>query len=65
MITSNVKKLMEEKGITIRALVAQTKLSDKTILRARGGHIVECRLYTLQTLAQALECRVKDLFEEE
>lgn len=65
MITSNVKKMMDEKGMTIRGLVAASGLSDKTILRARGGHIVECRLYTLQTLAEHLGCAVKDLFTEE
>lgn len=64
MITSNVKKLMDEKGIRIRQLVALSGLSDKTILRARSGHIVECRLYTLQTIAKFLECKVKDLFSE-
>ena len=64
MITSNVKKLMDDKGVTIRGMVALSGLSDKTILRARGEHIVECRLYTLQTIANFLECKVKDLFEE-
>jgi hypothetical protein len=33
MITSNLKKIMEEKGITIRVMVQETKLSDMTILR--------------------------------
>ncbi len=64
MITSNVKKIMDAKKITIRALVAMSRLSDKTILRARSEHIVECRLYTLQTIAGHLGCRVKDLFSE-
>lgn len=64
MITSNVKKIMDAKGIRIRALVALSGLSDKTILRARNEHIVECRLYTLQTIAKFLGCSVKDLFDE-
>lgn len=64
MITSNVKKIMDDKGITIRAMVALSGLSDKTILRARSEHIVECRLYTLQSLAKCLGCSVKKLFEE-
>ncbi len=64
MITSNVKKIMDEKKITIRGLVALSGLSDKTILRARSEHIVECRLYTLQIIARYLECNVKDLFIE-
>lgn len=65
MITSNVKKLMDERGITIRAMVALSGLSDKTILRARTEHIIECRMYTLQTLAKCLGCSVKALFEED
>ncbi len=64
MITSNVKKIMDAKGIRIRSLVALSGLSDKTILRARSEHIVECRLYTLQTIAKFLGCPVKDLFDE-
>ncbi len=64
MLTSNVKKLMDDKGMTIRGLVALSGLSDKTILRARGETIVECRLYTLQTIAKFLGCTVKELFEE-
>ena len=64
MITSNVKKHMDDRKVTIRGLVAMSGLSDKTILRARSEHIVECRLYTLQTIAMHLECKVKDLFTE-
>lgn len=65
MITGNVKKMMDEKGMTIRGLVAALGLADRTILRARGGHIVGCRLYTLQTIAEHLGCAVKGLFTEE
>lgn len=64
MITSNVKKIMADKKMTIRALVALSGLSDKTVLRTRNEHIVECRLYTLQTVARHLGCKVKDLFTE-
>lgn len=64
MITSNVKKIMDEKGIRIRKLVVISGLADKTILRARNEHIVECRLRTLQTIAEFLGCSVKDLFDE-
>ena len=64
MITSNVKKLMTDKKVTIRGLVAVSGLSDKTILRARSEQIVECRLYTLQTIARHLNCEVKALFDE-
>ena len=64
MITSNVKKLMEERGMTIRAMVEKTRLSDVTILRARRAQIVKCRLETLEIIAQCLDCKVKDLFDE-
>jgi len=64
MIVSNVRKMMEDKGITIRDMVAKTGISDKTILRARCSRINECRLYTLEAMASFLECKVKDLFEE-
>lgn len=64
MITSTLKKRMEKQKITIRALVAKTGLSDKTILRARSSQINECRLYTLETIARAIGCATKDLYEE-
>jgi len=65
MITSNVRKLMEDKGVTIRDMVEKTGISDKTILRARCSRINECRVYTLETIANYLGCKVKDLFEED
>ena len=46
MITRNVKNIMADRKITIRALVALSGLSDKTVLRTRNEHRVECRLYT-------------------
>ena len=64
MVRSNVKKIMKRKNVTIRSLAAESGLSDRTILRARSPHIVQCRLYTLHTIARPLECQVKDLFEE-
>jgi hypothetical protein len=65
MLTSNVKRIMEEKGITIRGLIEKTRLADVTILRARREQIVQCRLTTLQIIAEGLGCKVKDLFDEE
>ena len=64
MLTSNVKKIMENKGVTIRKMVEHTGLSDKTILRARCEQINLCRVYTLETIANFLDCKVKDLFDE-
>ncbi len=64
MLTSNVKKIMEKRGVTIRAMSEATGLSLETISRARKDHICLCRLNTLAIAAKFLECKVKDLFEE-
>ena len=65
MLTSNVKRIMQEKGVTIRAMSESTGLSLETISRARKEHISLCRLNTLEIIASYLRCKVKDLFEEE
>ncbi len=57
---------MEKKGVTLRALEDKTGLNHVTILRSRDNEkILGCQLRTLLVIAQALGCRVKDLFEEE
>ncbi|MEA4857738.1 MAG: helix-turn-helix transcriptional regulator [Solidesulfovibrio sp.] len=65
MITSRVRQAMEAKGLTVREVVERTGLAKETINRARGQMIGRCTLDTLATIAGALGCRVKDLFEEE
>lgn len=63
---SNVRELMEKKGITLRALEDRTGLNHVTILRARDDEKIEgCQLKTLRKIAEALGCQVKDLFEED
>lgn len=64
MIKSNLKELMEKRGITYKHLEDKTKISSQTITRARGPLISECRLSTLEVIAQALQVSIKDLFEE-
>ena len=64
MIVSNVKELMEKKSITYILLQEATGLDSKTITRARGELIRECRLSTLEIIAKALQVRIVDLFEE-
>ncbi len=64
MVKSNVRELMEKQGVTLRKMVALTRLSDVTIMRARREHIIQCRLSTLETLAKSLGCSIKDLFDE-
>lgn len=55
---------MQQQGVTILALVDMTKMSGRTIKKARTDMIGSCTLNTLQTIARALGCQVKDLFEE-
>uniref|UniRef100_I2Q563 Putative transcriptional regulator n=1 Tax=Desulfovibrio sp. U5L TaxID=596152 RepID=I2Q563_9BACT len=64
MITSRVRQVMEAKGLTVREVVERTGLAKETLNRARGDLIGRCTLDTLATIAGALGCRVKDLFEE-
>ena len=64
MIYSNLKRIMEEKGISIRDMVYATGISNMTILRARSDEILQCKLITLQTIANYLGCKTKDLYEE-
>lgn len=62
MIISNVKKLMEEAGMTYAELQNITGLDSKTITRARGALICECKLSTLEKIARALNVKIVDLF---
>lgn len=65
MITSNLKYLMREKKISINKLIELSGVSNHTIVRARRTSICECTLVTLEKIANALGCKVKDLFEQE
>ncbi len=68
MLVSCVKRIMEGKGISIYELARRTGLSIETIQRARRGagrnQLGSCSLLTLETMAKALDVKVKDLFEE-
>lgn len=61
---SNVRGLMEAKGFSIAKLAEKTELSRKIIERARGTQIKNCKLETLAIIAQGLEVKIKDLFDE-
>jgi DNA-binding Xre family transcriptional regulator len=65
MITSNLKYIMRKKEVTIHKLMELTKLSDHSVLKARTSKIKGCKLETLEKIAGVLDCKVKDLFEEE
>ena len=62
MIQSNVKTLMERKGITLKQMVKDTGLAEMTLIRARREQIGACRLDTLLMIADYLECKIEDLF---
>lgn len=62
MIRSNVKKLMEKRGVTLKRMVEETGLAEMTLIRARRGQIGACRLDTLIIIAAYLGCEVNDLF---
>lgn len=64
MINSKVKEIMEEHGVTVRALAEKTGLALETVMRARGNMIGRCTLDTLAAIAAALGCQLKELFEE-
>ena len=53
------------KKITINKLIELSGVSNHTIVRARRTSISECSLDTLEKIADALDCKVKDLFEQE
>ena len=65
MLTSHVRQVMEEKGLTVREVVEKTGLAKQTINRARGDLIGRCTLDTLATIAGALGTKAKDLFSED
>jgi DNA-binding Xre family transcriptional regulator len=65
MITSNLKYVMRKKNVTINELIETSGVSNHTIVRARRTDIKECSLSTLEKIADALNCKVKDLFEQE
>ena len=62
---SNIKKLMEEKKVTVRKIAEKANLSKQTVLTARTDEgITECRLSTLGKIADALGMKTTQLYEE-
>ncbi len=65
MFSSNIKKIMKEKKLTIRQLESETGMSTRTLNKARSDEgISECRLSTLARIADALGVDVKETFEK-
>ena len=65
MIQSNLKELMEKKGVTLKQMVKETGLAEMTLIRARREQIGACRLDTLLIIAEYLNCKIEDLFTVE
>ena len=64
MFKSNIRELMNKKGITIRDLSSQTELSTRTVHRAtQDDTIGGCQLNTLAKIADALGVKTKRLYE--
>lgn len=61
--TSNLGKIMEEKGMTYEELQHLSKVAPDTVARARDKRIATCKLFTLEKLAVALSVEVTDLFD--
>ncbi|GAB6038006.1 hypothetical protein JCM15519_25650 [Fundidesulfovibrio butyratiphilus] len=64
MIVGKLKEIMERNGASIRDLSVKAGVTERTIVRLRGGEFRKCRLDTLEALAGALRVDVKDLFDE-
>jgi DNA-binding Xre family transcriptional regulator len=63
-MTSNLVQLMEQRGMTIRALAEQTGVSSATIQKARDSRIEQCRVGSLKKIADALGVNIQDLFAD-
>jgi len=64
MITSNIKEMMVQKGITLKRMAEDTGLAEMTLIRARRKQIIYCRLCTLKVIAEYLGVKTKELYEE-
>lgn len=63
--TSNLGRIMEEKGLTYEELQFISKVAPDTVARAKDERIATCKLFTLEKLASALNVEVKELFDWE
>ena len=65
MFKSKIDQILKEKGISTYTLAEKSGVSRQSLFKARSDSgISECRLSTLGRIAQALEVRTKDLYEE-
>lgn len=66
LFCSKVDDVMWRKRIRVTELIRKTGLSAETVNRARKSEALSsCTLKTLHVIAQALEVKTKDLYEEQ
>lgn len=66
MIKSRINYILLDKKTKVGVLIERTGLAKETVLRARKDETFpSCSIRTLETIAQALGVKVKDLFDEE
>ena len=65
MITSNLKAIMEQKGVSIKKMSEDSGLAEMTLQRARGQKIGQCKLDTLAVMARYLGVKTRDLYSED
>ncbi len=65
LFSSKVDDLMWKRRVRVTELIRKTGLSPETINRARrSATLSSCTLKTLRVIANALEVKTKDLYEE-
>ncbi len=60
---SKLPSIMKEKGLSVRSLATIASVSPVTIHKAKYS-ISECGLTSLKKIADALDIKVSELFEE-
>ena len=63
--SSNLSRLMKDKGLTYEELQYLSNVAPDTVARARDERIATCKLFTLEKLAVALNVEVNDLYKWE
>ena len=63
-IVSNLKRLMQQKGMTYEVVQGFAQVSPETIARAGDERIVTCTLGVLERIAVTLDVSVKELFDD-
>jgi|SRR5690625_84131 len=61
----NLDKIMDEKGISLNQLARETDLSINTIREVKNSPGKNVQIRTLKTLADALDCSIRDLIDDD